>query len=351
MGYCPAPGLLFFQRNWCGHLTDGGGVCQRLCYVFFVARRKPQNPLNDISKLVGGWLGGSGPGTNPTAARVQSQVKEAAKAADAALGGFGQAVVNDARRLSSGSGYVPSETIKAAAVNTAAAAAGYGAAKVAGKAASQVSRAYKTAKETAESSRVVLYHGGPAELKGGVIDPSFVRGNTASNQMSGNVAALNQQSLAMVPHRQFQLEQNAKFMQDRLNMPGYYAAEDVAEIKARINKSRRSSADLGAWADKAKKGNYFTGVGSANDTYWHSGSVHVVNPRRADVQTGLGPGGEYQIVGKQKPVASFPTGGRPGKQADEAIRLAQQAGDALAKKQRRQAVIKQTAKNLRPKKR
>jgi hypothetical protein len=92
--------------------------------MFFFMARKPQNPVNDISKLVGGWLGGSGPGTNPTVVRVQSQVKQAAKAADAALGGFGQAAVNDARRLSSGAGYVPSETIKAAAVNTAAAAAG-----------------------------------------------------------------------------------------------------------------------------------------------------------------------------------------------------------------------------------
>jgi hypothetical protein len=105
-----------------------------LCYVFFVARRKPQNPVSDIINQVGGWLGGSGPGTNPTVVRVQSQVKQAAKAADAALGGLGQAAVNDARRLSSGAGYVPSETIKAAAVNTAAAAAGYGAAKVAGAA-------------------------------------------------------------------------------------------------------------------------------------------------------------------------------------------------------------------------
>lgn len=117
---------------------DVSRCCQRLCYVFFVARRKPQNPVSDIINQVGGWLGGSGPGTNPTVARVQSQVKEAARAADAALGGLGQAAVNDARRLSSGSGYVPSETIKAAAVNTAAAAAGYGAAKVAGKAASKV---------------------------------------------------------------------------------------------------------------------------------------------------------------------------------------------------------------------
>jgi predicted transcriptional regulator len=169
--------------------------------------------------------------------------------------------------------------------------------------------------------------------------------------MSGNVARLNQQSLGMVPYRQHQLEESIKMMQDRLDMPGYYSAEDAARVKARIDRERRQSAELAAWADKAKKGNFFTGVGSAIDSYAHEGAVHIVNPRRVDVQSGFGPGGEYQIVGKQKPVASFLTGGRPGKQKDEAIRLAQQAGDALAKKQRRQAVIKQTAKNLRPKKR
>jgi virulence-associated protein VapD len=135
-----------------------------LCYVFFVARRKPQNPVSDISKLVGGWLGGSGPGTNPTAARVQSQVKEAAKAADAALGGFGQAAVNDARRLSSGAGYVPSETIKAAAVNTAAAAAGYGAAKVAGAAGKAVAKtgvAQRSVRRVAAKDDIFIVHGSP----------------------------------------------------------------------------------------------------------------------------------------------------------------------------------------------
>ena len=312
---------------------------------------RKNNPINDIMDTVGAWLGGRGPVTNPQVQAAMDATRAVGKVVDTATGGFGQALLSDAQRMAMTGSSTPSALYKTAAVNTAAAAAGYGAAQVVGKAASQVSRAYKTAKETAKSSRVVLYHGGPAELKGGVIDPSFVRGNTASNQMSGNVAALNQQHLDMVPHTRFQFEQNAKLMEDRLNMPGYYAAEDVAEIKARIDKLRRSSADLGAWADKAQKGNYFTGVGSANDTYWHSGSVHVVNPRRADVQTGLGPGGEYQIVGKQTPVVSFPTGGRPGEQANEAIRLAQQAGDALAKKQRRQAVIKQTAKNLRSQKR
>jgi hypothetical protein len=136
-----------------------------LCYVFFVARRNPQNPVNDISKLVGGWLGGSGPGTNPTAARVQSQVKEAARAADAALGGFGQAAVNDARRLSSGSGYVPSETIKAAAVNTAAAAAGYGA----GKAVQVSGLAAKAANKLTRQQ--VIVHGTPKAIQGPTITP------------------------------------------------------------------------------------------------------------------------------------------------------------------------------------
>jgi hypothetical protein len=323
--------------------------CRNLLCLFALMARK-NNPINDIINTVGGWLGGRGPGTNPQVQAAMQATRAVGKVVDTATGGFGQALVSDAQRMAQSGSSTPSALYKTAAVNLGAAAAGVGAAKVAGKAASSVSRAYKTAKETAVPSRMVLYHGGPAELKGGVIDPSFVRGSVASEKISGNVAALNQRSLDLVPQTQWQLEQNAKFLEDQLKIPGSFASQNAAKVQKDIDKLRRSSSDLGAWTNRAKQENYFTGVGSASDTYWHSGSVHVVSPRRADVQTGLGPGGEYQIVGKQKPVASFPTGGRPGEQANEAMRLAQQAGDALQKKLKRQAVIKQTAKNLRPKK-
>lgn len=312
--------------------------------------RRPKNPINDIVDTVGAWFGGSkGRVTNPQVQAAMDATRAIGKVVDTATGGFGQAVVSDARRMAASGSSTPSALYKTAAVNLGAAAAGVGAAKVGAKAAQKVSKAYKTAKATATPSRMVLYHGGPAELKGGIIDPSFVQGNVASGQIKGNTAALNRQQLENVPQRLAQLRQNAKFSEDQLKIPGSYASQNAAQTQRDIEKLRRSAADLENWTNRAKQQNYFTAVGSADETYTHVGSVHVVSPRRKDVQTGLGPGGEYQVVGKQKPVASFPTGGRPGAQSDEAIRLAQAKGAALQKKLQRQAAIKQTAKNLIPK--
>jgi hypothetical protein len=267
--------------------------------------------------------------------RGKEVVKTLVQQADLVTGGYGRAAMAG-----------PTELAKQAAINLAAGGVAYGAVKGAGRA---VSRAYKTAKATATPSRMVLYHGGPAELKGGIIDPSFVRGDVASGQIRGNTAALNRQSLENVPQRLAQLRQNAKFSEDQLKIPGSYASQNAAQTQKNIQNLRSSAAKLESWTNRAKQQNYFTAVGSADETYAHVGSIHVVSPRRKDVQTGLGPGGEYQVVGKQKPVASFPTGGRPGAQSDEATRLAQAKGAALLKKLQRQAVIKQTAKNLLPK--
>lgn len=314
-----------------------------------MARKAPKNPISDIVDTVGAWFGGRGPGTNPQVQAAMDATRAIGKVVDTATGGFGQAVVSDAQRMAASGSSTPSALYKTAAVNLGAAAAGVGAAKVGAKAAQKVSKAYKTAKATATPSRIVLYHGGPAELKGGIIDPSFVQGNVASGQIKGNTAALNRQQLENVPQRLAQLRQNAKFSEDQLKIPGSYASQNAAQTQRDIEKLRRSAADLENWTNRAKQQNYFTAVGSADETYTHVGSVHVVSPRRKDVQTGLGPGGEYQVVGKQKPVASFPTGGRPGAQSDEAIRLAQAKGAALQKKLQRQAAIKQTAKNLIPK--
>jgi hypothetical protein len=301
-----------------------------------MARRSPRNPLSDIVDAAGAWLGGNRGTINPQVERVTRDLGRAAAAADAVTGGFGAAAARDIQNFAQG-GSLPTNLAKTAAVNLAAGAAGAKAAQVVGR---TVSRVYKAAKETAIPSRMVLYHGGPAELKGGIIDPSFVQGNTA---------ALNRQQLENVPQRLAQLRQNAKFSEDQLKIPGSYSAQNPAKTQKDIEKLRRSADALENWANRAKQENYFTAVGSADETYTHTGSVHVVSPRRKDVQTGLGPSGEYQVTGAQKPVASFPTGGRPGEQTDAAIRLAQAKGAALQKKLQRQAAIKQTAKNLIPK--
>lgn len=101
-----------------------------------MARRRG-NPVSDFIDTAGAWLGGTRNIQSPAVTRGRQAVQQTLGALDQAAGGFGRAAVNDARRLASGSGYVPSQTIKTAATNTAAAAAGYGAAKVAGKAIAQ----------------------------------------------------------------------------------------------------------------------------------------------------------------------------------------------------------------------
>jgi hypothetical protein len=63
-----------------------------------------------------------------------------ARTADTATGGFGQALLSDAQRMAQSGSSTPSALYKTAAVNLGAAAAGVGAAKVAGKVAQTVSR-------------------------------------------------------------------------------------------------------------------------------------------------------------------------------------------------------------------
>ena len=96
-------------------------------------RGAPKNPVNDIINTVGGWLGGRGPGTNPQVQAAMQATRAIARTADTATGGFGQALLSDAQRMAMTGSSTPSALYKTAAVNLGAAAAGVGAAKVAGK--------------------------------------------------------------------------------------------------------------------------------------------------------------------------------------------------------------------------
>lgn len=291
--------------------------------------RLTKAPAKNIGDQVGGWLGGAAKVVGRAAAQnpiVAENIR------------YGKAVAAG-----------PTQLAKTVATDLAFGAAGAVAGKAAQVGGRVVSKAYKAAKKTSSPSRTVLFHGGPVELKGGVINPSFVRGDVSSGRISGNVAALNQQSLDRVPYIRSRMEDNIKFVENALTDPTYFSPADRVEQMARIKKSREQITRLDTWAEKAKKENYFTGVGSAKETYAHEGAIHVINPKRKDVTTLLGPGGEYQVAGTQKPIASFSTSGRPGEQMDTAMRLAQQTADKLRKKLERQAVVKQTAKNLIPK--
>ena len=118
-----------------------------------MAPRK-KNPLDDVAKTVGNWLGGAArayaditdrsrdvqPGR---AARVQAALdatRAIGKVVDIATGGFGGAIIKDAKAIAYEDASVPSNLLKTAAVNLAAAAAGVGAAKVAGKVLPKVAR-------------------------------------------------------------------------------------------------------------------------------------------------------------------------------------------------------------------
>jgi hypothetical protein len=105
--------------------------------------RKKQNPIDDLAKNVGGWLGGaartfadltdSSRDNAPREKGTQKFIEGSrmiGRTADALTGGFGSAALKDARKGSS----VPSNLLKTAAVNLAAGGVAYGAAKAAGAA-------------------------------------------------------------------------------------------------------------------------------------------------------------------------------------------------------------------------
>jgi len=137
-----------------------------------MARRSPKNPVNDIINTVGGWLGGRGPGTNPQVQAAMQATRAIARTADTATGGFGQALLSDAQRMAMTGSSTPSALYKTAAVNLGAAAAGVGAAKVAGKAASKVVESGVPARVVNKvTGQQVMVHGTPHEIVGGYLSP------------------------------------------------------------------------------------------------------------------------------------------------------------------------------------
>ena len=137
-----------------------------------MARKK--NPINDIVDTVGAWLGGSkGRVTNPQVQAAMDATRAIGKVVDTATGGFGQAVVSDAQRMAQSGSSTPSALYKTAAVNLGAAAAGVGAAKIAGKAvqSGRVVNPVAAARNLVRGEKVVI-HGTPNPLQGKFIQPS-----------------------------------------------------------------------------------------------------------------------------------------------------------------------------------
>lgn len=211
---------------------------------------------------------------------------------------------------------------------------------------------YKDALKTSGSQTTVLFHGGPESLKGGVINPSLVRGNASNAATSGNVAALNKLVIESAsPAAQSALSRNIEFMKTQLSTPGSYASSNVAATKANIAKSTTQLQQLQEWTSRAAKENYFSAVKDPTSAYAHEGAIHVITPKPRDVVT-LGPSGEYQVVGQQAVRGTFATGGSvagsaAAQKTAKAIADAQALAEKLGKPRLNLEVLKQTLKNAR----
>jgi hypothetical protein len=294
-----------------------------------MASRKPKGIVDDIYKgvtnIVSPWLG-----TPPGELKPVTQFKQATRVAAETLdqtvaGGLVKAGTQGNKAL-----------VKQAGVNAAALATGYIAGKAIQTAAGAVANAYKAAKITSvtNATRIPLFHGGPPVLKGGKIDPSIT---TASTKL------LNQQALnSSMPQQINQYRENIGFVKSQLKMPGSFAAQNPRESLQNIAQQVKSLRQLENFAKKANTKNYFTAVDDPSNAYT-GGAIQVINPKKTSVQTGFGPSNEFQVAGKQKPVATVLT----QKNYDpEAIKLAQQIADRLRKQNARNVLVKETFKNL-----
>jgi len=157
-----------------------------------MARKK--NPLDDVAKTVGNWLGGAArayaditdrsrddqPGR---AARVQAALdatRAIGKVADAATGGFGSAAVSDAQRMAKTGSSTPSALYKTAAVNLAAGVGGAKAAQVAGRAVAATGIPARAVNKL--TGKTVMVHGTGERISGKVLLPA--KGSVASPNTS-----------------------------------------------------------------------------------------------------------------------------------------------------------------------
>ena len=216
--------------------------------------RKPKNPINDIVDTVGAWLGGRGPGTNPQVQAAMDATRAIGKVVDTATGGFGQALLSDAQRMAMTGSSTPSALYKTAAVNLGAAAAGVGAAKVAGKVVRDVVPAVAVARNAPRGNLAAqrgLLHGTSQKFKPGdvILPASKLPNKPVWNVSNPNVAyATSDQTFALKAANtaRFQrVTQNKGLMSGLLNPrveKGIPVRESVGELGAKgYNKLVRSN--------------------------------------------------------------------------------------------------------------
>jgi len=203
---------------------------------------------------VGGWLGGRGPGTNPQVQAAMDATRAIGKVVDTATGGFGQALLSDAQRMAMTGSSTPSALYKTAAVNLGAAAAGVGAAKVAGKVVRDVVPAVAVARNAPRGNLAAqrgLLHGTSQKFKPGdvILPASKLPNKPVWNVSNPNVAyATSDQTFALKAANtaRFQrVTQNKGLMSGLLNPrveKGIPVRESVGELGAKgYNKLVRSN--------------------------------------------------------------------------------------------------------------
>ena len=279
--------------------------------------------LQDLYNFVDFWSKrGDQPGTAPQITGLRDAMKDTGKIVDDyVLGGTYQANMRG-----------QDELLKQLLINAALMGAGAGVGAGVGKGAKGLMSAYGKAKNSVNVGNVLI-HGGSEVLEGGVINPSFVRGNTIE---------LNNMQLGEIDNKLSAQLKNINFIKEQMAIPGSFANRNIEESISTISRLEQKLKDTKRWADIAKKENYFTGVQNADEAYAQSGAYHVINPPKQNVTTGFGPGGEFQIAGKQTPVKSFPT---TGKTTEEINAMAKDV-DAFANKLRQQQIKKEAVMQL-----
>lgn len=255
-----------------------------------MAGRK-QNPIKDITDTVSAWLGGNRGTINPQVQRTISQTKRAAKTIDQFVtGGLGAAAVADAQRMAATGSSTPSALYKTAAVNLGAAAAGVGAAKVAGKVveAGVVARAVNKL-----TGKKVVVHASP------VIGLKTIEPRLGSNQLP---------------------EQNVVF--------GWDPKKKGMEIQITRSAGRYVAKESGQTA----------------------GSVYLAQMRKSDIVTPARLSSSGQVVSRSsaKVVREIPVAGKTYAQVDAELRRAlKRAGAAVPSESRVAAAARKTAKTVR----
>lgn len=288
---------------------------------------KPQNIVDDIAGAVVGYARSvtgatrSRPTDNRSTARARDLTRNVLGAGvqtgDALLSGgvassFYRNVAQPIGRVGPASTREPNFGAfgRDAAIAAASAAAGAAAGSV-------VARGAQVVANARTSRNVVLLHGGPANLTGGVINPSVVGPRTV--RANNTVIAQNRQSINKFPERMANIANYAK-QTVRSKAPVSQKASRLKDLATAASKEVKANTSLKRWTVGAEKNNYFTAVDRAEDAYIGSGAsskipgfdspdraVHVIKvPRKNVLKTPAT--GEYGVNRPVKPVTSIPSG-------------------------------------------